>query len=795
MNIFELFAKLSLDSSGFEKDVEQASNGFDELGDSAAEVSADTAKAEKAIGKLADAVAEATDDTHGMSAAAQANANKVKVLGARYEQSKEEVERLRKELNESVEKTGEASDETMVLADKLAKAEKECQEYADGLKELQDALDGVSDKSDSASDSLLGAVVKGNLLSGAITGLWDVVKGYAQEIWNMDEATEEFRVAQGKLNTAFETSGYSVETASTVFKGFYALLGDTDTAAEASQLLAQLGTNAQDMSTWVDIATGVYGTFGDALPINGLIEAANETSKVGQVTGVLAGALNWVGISEDEFNAKLAQCATTEERTALITDTLSAKYRDATATFRENNETVMAAREANLKLQEAQARVGEQTSRLKTALSTALAPAMQTVLGWVEKLSSGLADVAERWADYVTEIHKPLKTDSVEDAKAQLEGYKQELAETIELMTKAGADGAAMFGFKIAELNTQIEGAEAQIAEMEGSTESATEGMTEAAEAADTLATSTAGVTVDVSGMSLSLEEATERLNTYTNAATNMFSKIGTESELSYEQAIANMQHNIDATNAFGENMTAIAEYLPHEMADMFAAGGPEMYAGVVAMLAEANAGADVGLTQLNELYAEGGLAAANAFVQANTEGMTVDADNPVSVMAQNMENDTSMEEAGVNAVDKTASQMQSKVLTAGFDTAGSNAMQKFIEGMNNKRGEIMNVASSIANEAVARINAALAAAASGSYGGSSYRAGGLDYVPYNGYPSVLHRGEAVLTADEADSWRRGRSSGGVGDTVINQYISVVPQTPAEFADATLAMFEQARWA
>lgn len=32
----------------------------------------------------------------------------------------------------------------------------------------------------------------------------------------------------------------------------------------------------------------------------------------------------------------------------------------------------------------------------------------------------------------------------------------------------------------------------------------------------------------------------------------------------------------------------------------------------------------------------------------------------------------------------------------------------------------------------------------------------GLDYVPYNQYPALLHRGEAVLTAEEADKWRRG---------------------------------------
>ncbi len=60
----------------------------------------------------------------------------------------------------------------------------------------------------------------------------------------------------------------------------------------------------QDITKWTNIAAGVYGTFGDALPIEGMIESANETAKVGEVTGSLADALNWVGISEDAFNEK-----------------------------------------------------------------------------------------------------------------------------------------------------------------------------------------------------------------------------------------------------------------------------------------------------------------------------------------------------------------------------------------------------------------------------------------------------------------------------------------------------------
>lgn len=37
----------------------------------------------------------------------------------------------------------------------------------------------------------------------------------------------------------------------------------------------------------------------------------------------------------------------------------------------------------------------------------------------------------------------------------------------------------------------------------------------------------------------------------------------------------------------------------------------------------------------------------------------------------------------------------------------------------------------------------------------------GLDYVPYDGYLSQLHAGEAVLTRTEAERWRRGEGNGG----------------------------------
>lgn len=73
-------------------------------------------------------------------------------------------------------------------------------------------------------------------------------------------------------------------------------------------------------------------------------------------------------------------------------------------------------------------------------------------------------------------------------------------------------------------------------------------------------------------------------------------------------------------------------------------------------------------------------------------------------------------------------------------------------------------------------------------------QASGLDYVPYNNYPAMLHEGEAVLTASEAKAWRKGESGTTNGVTII-QNITAVAQTPVQLASATAAYFETARWA
>lgn len=221
------------------------------------------------------------------------------------------------------------------------------------------------------------------------TGFKTAVAGVAAVTGSLvaiSAATEEYRIAQGKLNTAFEAAGYSSETAATAYNEFYKILGDTDTATEASQLLAKLAENEQDMETWTRAAAGVWGTFGDALPIESLIEAANETAKTGTVVGTLADALNWAGISEDEFNAKLAAAGDESERNRLIMETLSSTYDTAADSFYKNNEQIIKNREQQAKLTEAMASAGDAVDKVKGAFVERFMPAI-----------SGAADKVAEW--------------------------------------------------------------------------------------------------------------------------------------------------------------------------------------------------------------------------------------------------------------------------------------------------------------------------------------------------------------------------------------------------------------
>lgn len=376
---------------------------IDALNEKHREQSAMLDKAREAQQKYAGQVEDLRGKLSGLAGSAEDTSEEQKKLQEELDAAEESMQKAansvtyyQKQLNNTERDQAKLGQELKQTEQYLAEAADSADGCAESIDELGRTTKQAGEDADSFSSKFkdgFAAALKG---TGAAVGAVATAAVAGIKVLNdIAEATEEYRKNQGKLNTAFEAAGYSTETAKAAYQDLYAVLGDSDNATESAQLLAKLAKSEEDVAKWGDIAAGVTGTFGDALPINSLIEAANETAKVGQVTGTLADALNWVGISEDAFNEKLSASADEAERTKLITETLSSAYQSASDIFRENNEVLMEANRAQAELDESMSKLGGAIAEVKTGLTAEFAPALSEVMDALVGLAEG-AEGADR---------------------------------------------------------------------------------------------------------------------------------------------------------------------------------------------------------------------------------------------------------------------------------------------------------------------------------------------------------------------------------------------------------------
>ena len=259
---------------------------------------------------------------------------------------------------------------------------------------IQKEIDDTSKKLKSSKvdwESVGETVGKAGKAIGAVCAAMGAAIAAARAaFFGLAEETREARENMGKLETSFTTAGHSAEDAKNTYTELYGVLGDDGQATEAAAHLAKLTTNEKELSDWTNICTGVYATFGDSLPIEGLTEAANETAKTGSITGNLADALNWAGVSEDDFQASLDACTSEQERQALITSTLNGLYSEAADKYREVNGDIIDAQKATANLNSAMAALGAIAEPIITKLKQLAAELLQEITPFVELIGKGL---------------------------------------------------------------------------------------------------------------------------------------------------------------------------------------------------------------------------------------------------------------------------------------------------------------------------------------------------------------------------------------------------------------------
>lgn len=334
-----------------------------------------------------------------------------------------ELSRLQSEYSNVVLEQGESSDEAQKLARQIQNLNGDLQQNQKRLDDARDAADRLGREFDDAGDAAreLGDDVSamdvaiGNVAADAVTGL-------ASSVTGLESSTRQFRNEQNKLEAVAQQSGQSLDALQQSYDALYAITADETLASTAVLNMSAMGMSVEDQMSIINSATGAWAAYGDSIPLDGLLESINESSRSATVTGSLADALNWANMTnqqwsstlsssskaqsafnkgiadgmtvEDAFNEALAACTTTQERQQIITAAMNGAYGALGTTYQSVNQDVITANTATSNLTQAQATLGEAIAPVTTAFTNLIAGGLEWIaanLPIIVPLVAGLA--------------------------------------------------------------------------------------------------------------------------------------------------------------------------------------------------------------------------------------------------------------------------------------------------------------------------------------------------------------------------------------------------------------------
>jgi len=521
-------------------------------------------------------------------------AQKQKVLADAIGNTEKKLDTL-KEAEKQVQKQferGEVSEaqyralqrEIIETENKLSRYKNAAKETADAVEELGreagEAAGKIDDQADKTEEAEKATEdfddAAGDLAKGGLAALVAAATAAVTAIVALAEESREYRTEMAKLNTAFQDNSFSAETATRTYEALQSVLGETEQAVEASNNLAALCTSEEELNDWTEILTGAYAKFGASLPVEGLAEAANETKRVGQVTGPLADALNWAaeegerfGVTmkeateeneewnkaveeatsaEDYFNLALQECSTEQERQQLITQTLTKLYGSAAKQYKKTNAEVIRANQATEKWNKATAKLGKTVEPVVTDIK-------ELGVTLLEDASEPLEDTA----DFIRkEVIPAIKSISSWTAKNLPK-------------IKAGLVGvaAAMVAFKAASIATTVaqKGLKGAIAATTVAQKALT--LAQAATPWGLVATAIAGVTAAMMAYGVSVAKAERGVDVLTQEEKDLMTAADEAAEAFREQKKATDEALADTTAQMGH-----VQDMANELRQLAAASG-----------------------------------------------------------------------------------------------------------------------------------------------------------------------------------------------------------------------------
>lgn len=422
----------------------------------------------------------------------------------------------------------------------------------------------------------------------------------------------------------------------------------------------------------------------------------------------------------------------------------------------------------------------------------------------VAALAIGIGKATKAHKAFVKELAGEPQT--VEEARAKVEELKQQYEEASKARLEMFSSDAGFSGdtVEMERLSEAIKQAKQNLADLEAQEQAAAE---EAAKPANVIKAASEEYAAAAQSI---LEDYQNTYTTIYNGLHDVGSAFTSQIEvvkMSWDGLMGNLHGNtevlqqIDEDFAFirekadlaGVSIDGLGKYLA-SMSDGEKAG---FLAGVRKELEDMSGGTD-GLSRKFATLMDG----ISAYEAAGTE-----TSDGLALAVENV--NARMQEAADSYVEKVGDLDQEAAATE----AATNTMSGLVAGIDSSTPGVLDKLDSLASQMKSRLTNSFAnytLTIKANIKGSNVPGAksGLDYVPYDDYLVRLHKGEKVLTAEEARAYRAGKSagasggadyggagfSGGSRGVTIIQNIQSVAQTPVELAAATEAYFTQARW-
>ena len=422
----------------------------------------------------------------------------------------------------------------------------------------------------------------------------------------------------------------------------------------------------------------------------------------------------------------------------------------------------------------------------------------------VAALAIGIGKATKAHKDFVKELAGEPQT--VEEARAKVEELEQQYEEASKARLEAFSSDAGFSGdtVEMERLAEAIKQAKQNLADLEAQEQAAAE---EAAKPANVIKAASEEYAAAAQSI---LEDYQNTYTTIYNGLHDVGSAFTSQIEvvkMSWDDLMGNLHGNtevlqqIDEDFAFirekadlaGVSIDGLGKYLA-SMSDGEKAG---FLAGAREELEDMSGGVD-GLSRKFATLMDG----VSAYESAGTE-----TSDGLALAVENVK--SRMQEAADSYVEKVGDLDQEAAATE----AATNTMSGLAAGIDSSTPGVLDKLDSLASQMKSRLTNSFAnytLTIKANIKGSNVPGAksGLDYVPYDDYLVRLHKGEKVLTAEEARAYRAGKSAGasggadydgvgfaggGRGVTIIQNINSPV-QSEVELAAATEAYFIQARW-